>query len=90
MDYQTEKEDLIGVTRFEASNELGVPENQLTYYAWPQLFGSTAGPFGGIGGQAMSTFTIEAWTDGRRAIIFCKGKPIKITDQFRPLMQVRE
>lgn len=30
------------------------------YYAWPQVFSSTCGPYGGIGGDALTTFTIEA------------------------------
>lgn len=38
-----------------------IDPDSLSYYAWPELFSSTAGPQGGIGGQAMSTFTIEAW-----------------------------
>lgn len=35
--------------------------DSLEYYAFPQLFGSTTGPSGGIGGQSMSTFTVHAW-----------------------------
>jgi hypothetical protein len=33
----------------------------IDYYAWPQTFGDTSGPIGGIGGQAMSTFTVNAY-----------------------------
>ncbi len=33
----------------------------INYYAWPELFSSTSGPRGGIGGQALTTFTMEAW-----------------------------
>lgn len=33
----------------------------LEYYAFPQTFGSTSGPHGGIGGMSMSVFTVEAW-----------------------------
>jgi hypothetical protein len=34
------------------------------------VFGSTVGPFSGIGGQAISSFTIEAYVDGKDAVIF--------------------
>lgn len=34
-----------------------------SYFAWPQTFGSTAGPHPGIGGQAISSFTVEAWVN---------------------------
>jgi hypothetical protein len=37
--------------------------DQIDYYAWPQVFGSTCGPRKGIGGQAMTTFTIEAYVN---------------------------
>jgi hypothetical protein len=63
--------------------------DELEYWAWPQVFGSTAGPFVGIGGQAMTTFTIEAWHDGGgKAALFCNGKVFKITDQFEPQMRL--
>ena len=86
MDSYTAKEDLQGVSEDEASEIL--KQGDLVYYAWPEIFGSTAGPFGGIGGQAMTSFTIEAWSGGRKAVIFCKGKVIKVVDKFVP-MQVR-
>jgi len=63
-------------------------ESQLSYYAWPQVFGSTAGPFGGIGGQAISTFTIEAWEFMGHAFLFCQHKSIKTTDKFQMGMRV--
>lgn len=31
------------------------------YFAFPETFGSTAGPRGGVGGCAISTFTVEAY-----------------------------
>jgi hypothetical protein len=39
------------------------PYTHLNYYAWPQLFGTTAGPRRGIAGQAMTTFTVEAYVN---------------------------
>ena len=90
---------LAGVSREEAIKALGkrYPElpldsascMDLDYYAWPQTFGSTAGPFGGVGGQAITTFTIEAWEYNYRfAVIFCGTKIIKVTDKFEPMKAV--
>lgn len=84
MNFQTEKDDLQGYSKEEAAKKLECSETALEYYAWPQVFGSTAGPFGGIGGQAMTTFTVEAWAFGPVAIVFCKGKPIKQVKKFTP------
>ena len=78
----------------EASTILDVPAEALLYYAWPQTYGSTAGPFSGMGGQAISTFTIEAFTttpfaDRRDAVLFCKGQIFKRVQNFNPAMAVR-
>lgn len=43
----------------------------MIYCSWPEVFGSTAGPFGGIGGQAMTTFRMEAWMYDQWAVVFC-------------------
>lgn len=83
MNYQRQSD-----SREEAAKELGVPEAWLDYYAWPQAFGSTAGPFGGIGGQAVTSFTIEAFANGSEAVIFCRGKRLKKVNAFEPLMRV--
>jgi hypothetical protein len=69
---------------FEAAKILETRADFLEYYAWPQTFGSTSGPFGGIGGQAITTFTIEAFSDGRDAVLFCKGRKWKIVRGFSP------
>jgi hypothetical protein len=62
--------------------------NDLNYYAWPQVFGSTSGPFGGVGGQAFSTFTIEAWEFMGCAVLFCQNKRLKVTNKFQMGMKV--
>jgi hypothetical protein len=68
-----------------------VPEN-LEYWAWPQVFASTSGPFrrpGGISGSAMTRYTIEAWHDGGgAAVLFCNGRVLKLTREFAPQMPV--
>lgn len=68
----------------KAAEILDCPPEMLLYYAWPQTFSSTTGPFGGIGGQAFSIFTIEAYSDGRDAVLFCKGKLWKKVGKFDP------
>ena len=52
--------------------------NMMTYCSWPEVFASTAGPFGGIGGQAMTTFRMEAWVWHDWAVVFCKGRIVRI------------
>lgn len=75
--------------RKEAAIKLGCEVQYLEYFAWPQQFGSTTGPFGGIGGQAISTFTLEAWSDGRNAAIFCNGRFVKVIERFEFNTNVR-
>ena len=61
--------------------KFGEMRYMLEYIAWPRMYGNTAGPFsypGRISGAAMSTFTLECWTDGEYAVIFCKGKLIEV------------
>lgn len=71
-----------------ASQELGVASDDVDYYAWPQTFGSTSGPFGGIGGQTISCFTIEAYAFAGDAVLFCNGKRLRRVNNFNPLMRV--
>ena len=61
----------------------------LEYWAYPQSFGSTSGPFGGVGGQAFTTFTIEAWVDEYFACLFCMGKIVKVTNEWKGPQTVR-
>jgi hypothetical protein len=51
-----------------------VPVDYLRYYCWDEAFGSTSGPFAGIGGQMVTTFRMEAWGYGSWAIVFCGGR----------------
>lgn len=77
------------VAAADVAERLHAAAASLEYWAWPQVFGSTAGPFGGVGGQAMTTFTIEAWHDGGgNAALFCGGRVLKITDKFEPQMRI--
>ncbi|MBK3780167.1 hypothetical protein G3A43_07840 [Paraburkholderia aspalathi] len=80
------------ITADEVAEQLDCDAGSLEYWAWPQVFGSTAGPFrapGRIAGAAMTRFTIEAWHDGGgKAVLFCKGRVLKVTDEFQPQMPV--
>lgn len=63
----------------------------LSYYAWPQMFGSTAGPHGGIGGQSMSEFTVEAWVQNNEGpTLFVCGRMFFFdTEKFEMFKQIR-
>ena len=72
MNYQKEPpKDVIGILR-----KNNVQYLDLDYYAFPQTFGSTSGPHSGIGGQVMSTFTVEAFVcDGIGPTVYvCAGR----------------
>lgn len=57
-----------------------------SYYAFPYVFGSTAGPHGGMGGQAMSTFTIECYYFEEKdyTLVFCDGEYDLIEGTIKP------
>jgi hypothetical protein len=56
---------------------------RLVFHAWPESFPNTTGPFGGIGGQAFTTFQIEAWeADVNMALVFCNGKALGFIRDF--------
>jgi hypothetical protein len=55
----------------------GLRWQELAYCSWPEVFSSTAGPFKGVGGQAFTTFRMEAWTWEQWAIVFCNGRVVK-------------
>ncbi len=70
--------------------ERNVQFMDISYYAWPQLFSSTAGPCGGIGGQAMSTFTIEAWVceNSGPTVFTCAGMYHYDDERFEPFKRI--
>ena len=84
MNYTTEKDSLMGISRKDAADSLQTDINNLEYYAWPEVFGTTSGPFYGIGGASMSTFTIEAWVNEStgECIYFCLGKVLGKREKF--------
>lgn len=63
----------------------------LSYFAWPQTFSSTAGPRPGIGGQSISTFTVEAYVCdvAGPTVYHCAGMYAFSPDRFEMSKQVR-
>lgn len=57
----------------EAARLLGCSVDELEWWSWPQVFGSTSGPRGGIGGQAMTAFQVFGFSDGGNAVKYCGG-----------------
>jgi len=47
---------------------------ELQWWAWPEVFGSTAGPRGRVGGQMLTTFQVFGFeaANGRR-VKWCSG-----------------
>lgn len=59
----------------EAAARLDADINRLVMHAWPQVFGSTAGPrLGGVAGAAMTTFQVLGFQgeDGP-GVLWCAG-----------------
>lgn len=57
----------------DAAEKLGTEARFINWYSWPEVFGSTAGPRGGIGGQAMTTFQVYGFIGHEKAVMYCGG-----------------
>lgn len=57
--------------------------HQYEHYQFPKGFGSTAGPFGGFGGQGFTSFQIDVFAIGEKAVVFCGGRFWKIVEDFQ-------
>lgn len=54
-----------------------IPFEAMDVQVWPQIYGSTAGPWGGIGGSAMTSFltvVVECPNWSRDAFVYLAGK----------------
>jgi len=59
----------------EAAKRLNVHAGDLTWWSWPEVFGSTAGPHSGVGGQAMTPFQVIRFENQKgEALMWCVGK----------------
>lgn len=58
----------------EAASKLGADVDELFMYAWPELFASTSGPRGGLGGAAMTWFQVLAFkAENGQGLMWCGG-----------------
>lgn len=69
----------------------GIFHDHISYLAWPQVFGSTAGPHPGIGGQAMSSFTVEAYVSNGvgPTVYICSNMYHYETGRFEPFKNIK-
>ncbi len=63
--------------REKVAQELCTLPEYLEHYSFPQAFGSTCGPFPGAGGQMVTSFQIDAYTDGVDTVFYSCGRRIK-------------
>jgi hypothetical protein len=56
--------------------------DRMVYYTWPQEFSNTSGPFHTIGGNAMTTFQIEAWEVDAFVVLFTRGRAFLVRDGY--------
>ena len=52
-------------------------EDDFEYFSFPQVFGSTTGPFGGVGGQGQTVFQMEVYLNQNTdnfMVIFVGGR----------------
>ena len=71
MNYQKEIPQLVLDKFFH--HGINVRDGNIRYYAFPHTFGSTCGPRNGIGGQSLSTFTVEVFESDLGTIYLCAG-----------------
>lgn len=70
--------------REKAAKELNCDPNFVDHYSFPKVFGSTAGPSQNVGGQTLTTFQIDAYTNNYKTVFFCMGKRIKCVKGWFP------
>jgi len=66
-------------------DKAGIKYADFDYYAFPETFASTSGPHGGIGGSALTTFTVEAYVcDGIGPTVYvCDGRHKLVKGQYK-------
>jgi hypothetical protein len=66
--------------------EIILKNNNLSYYAWPQTFSSSAGPYRGniVGCNSFTTITVEAYVEPstKKAVLFCLDRRWCIIENF--------
>lgn len=77
-----DEDDCIDIINSYSNYEI----EKISYYSFPQVFPSTDGPFlfkndkGRYAGQWFNEFQMETYTDGKIALIFCKGLITKVVE----------
>jgi len=63
------------VERFRRLGSARSSEDSIQWWSWPEVFPSTSGPGGGIGGQAMTTFQVFGFRcdHHRDGLLYCGG-----------------
>ena len=92
MDYQIfnrfEKEIEAASDLLYRRNGISPDSRNFEIFVWPVVSSSTAGPAGGIGGQAISKFSIIGIKNGYRGdgVLIYSGKSLYV-EKFEPLMK---
>ena len=68
----------------EAAQRLGAEPHYVEWYSWPAVFGSTAGPGPGVGGQSITVFQVLAFREAGMAegVKWCAGRWQKWSGQI--------
>jgi uncharacterized phage protein (TIGR01671 family) len=68
-----------------------IHNEHISYFAWPQTFGSTAGPHPGIGGQVVCNFTVEAYVANRigPTVYICSDMYSFKEGRFEPFKNIK-
>ena len=61
--------------------------DELDFFAWPEVFGSTAGPNPGFGGCVITTFTVFGFRSPNGDGVLHCGNQWKRVEEFTPLMK---
>ena len=57
----------------EAAKLAGCESHEVEWYSWPQVFGTTAGPHGGAGGNQITAFQVFAFIAPGLMLRCCNG-----------------
>lgn len=71
--------------RLESVLEGGrIAPSDLDMVTWAKVYGSTAGPFGGLGGQMMTRFQLTAYLFSSLGIaaVYCGAKLLFVSEKF--------
>ncbi len=77
------------VKKILQNNGVQFSEDEIHYYAWPQLFNTTAGPKKTVGGDAITSFTVEVYVCERGpAVYLCANMYYFEDEKFKPFKEI--